>query len=100
MEKDTTNERLRKVCCDKLEEYVETKRDEVNLLYQKAKVEWLQEGDNNTAYFHKVLKGRKRKGKIVEVSDESGQRFENGDVEEQFLKYFQKKLGTKDSVKP
>ena len=35
----------------------------------------------------------------MEVSDESGQRFENEDVAEQFLKHFKKNMGTKDSVK-
>ncbi|GJV71423.1 RNA-directed DNA polymerase, eukaryota, reverse transcriptase zinc-binding domain protein [Tanacetum coccineum] len=40
----------------------------------------LQEGDKNTAYFHKILKGRKHKGIIVEVSDEIDQRFENEEI--------------------
>lgn len=79
MEKDPTNENLRKECCDKLEEYAEAKRDEVSL-----RVEWLQKGDKNTSYFHKILKGRKHKSRIVEVKDESGQRFENEDVAHNF----------------
>lgn len=27
---------------------------------QKAKCKWLNEGDNNTSYFHKVASGRKK----------------------------------------
>nr|GEU50184.1 hypothetical protein [Tanacetum cinerariifolium] len=95
-EKGNVHERVEK-CRGELKKM---QMDEVNLLYQKAKVEWLQEGDYNTAYFHKILKGRKHKGRIVEVSDESGQRFENEEVAEPFLKHFKKNLGTKDFVKP
>ncbi|GKC98530.1 RNA-directed DNA polymerase, eukaryota, reverse transcriptase zinc-binding domain protein [Tanacetum coccineum] len=38
-----------------LKEYHEAIQDEYSLLCQKAKVEWLKEGDRNTAYFHKTI---------------------------------------------
>ncbi|GKC06675.1 hypothetical protein Tco_0998285 [Tanacetum coccineum] len=39
-----------------LDEYQEAMDDEEKLLFQCAKVDWLNEGDRTTAYFHKVVK--------------------------------------------
>ncbi|GJU46796.1 RNA-directed DNA polymerase, eukaryota, reverse transcriptase zinc-binding domain protein [Tanacetum coccineum] len=39
-----------------LKDYQEAIQDEYSLLCQKPKVEWLKEGDRNTAYFHKTIK--------------------------------------------
>ncbi|GKB99090.1 hypothetical protein Tco_0985227, partial [Tanacetum coccineum] len=50
------------------------------MLYQKAKVEWLSEGDGNTSFFHKVLKERKHKSRIMAVCDESGNKYKNEEV--------------------
>ncbi|GJT85207.1 protein LAZ1, partial [Tanacetum coccineum] len=37
---------------------------EENFLKQKAKIDWLQEGDTNSAYFHKAVKSRVSKSRI------------------------------------
>lgn len=34
---------------------------------QRAKVTWLKEGDKNSAYFHKVVSGMKRKNHIISL---------------------------------
>lgn len=34
-------------------------------LKQKSKVKWLNESDQNSKYFHRVIKGRQAKMKIV-----------------------------------
>ncbi|GKE75067.1 hypothetical protein Tco_1537108, partial [Tanacetum coccineum] len=47
-----------------LKEYHEAIIEEEKLLFQKAKVEWLCEGDKNSAYFHKVIKGKRKKNRI------------------------------------
>ncbi|GKD42181.1 hypothetical protein Tco_1266826 [Tanacetum coccineum] len=39
----------------------EAKLDEERFLKQKAKVEWLQVGDSNSAYFHKSVKSRNQR---------------------------------------
>ncbi|GJV19454.1 RNA-directed DNA polymerase, eukaryota, reverse transcriptase zinc-binding domain protein [Tanacetum coccineum] len=67
--------------------------DEEKLLMQKAKVNWLKEGDKNTAYFHKVLKGRLNRNRIMSICDEDGTRFKNCEVANQFVKYFEGFLG-------
>ncbi|GJS10780.1 cleavage and polyadenylation specificity factor subunit 1 [Tanacetum coccineum] len=40
-----------------LEEFLQAKADEEKFLLQQAKITWLSEGDKNTNFFHKVLKG-------------------------------------------
>ncbi|GJY57545.1 hypothetical protein Tco_0456660 [Tanacetum coccineum] len=61
--------KLKKECCEVLNEYNEAMKEEEKFLYQKTRVEWLKEG-KNTAFFHKVLKGRKHKGRIMSICDE------------------------------
>nr|GEW36534.1 hypothetical protein [Tanacetum cinerariifolium] len=58
-----------------LEEYTEVSNDEVKLLHQKAKIDWLREGDKNTAYFHNILKARKHKNRVESICDDSRTRF-------------------------
>ncbi|GKB66961.1 hypothetical protein Tco_0928373 [Tanacetum coccineum] len=38
-------------------------------LKQKAKVQWLKEGDSNSAFFHKMVKGRMSRSRIDVVTD-------------------------------
>ncbi|GJT60790.1 hypothetical protein Tco_1004323 [Tanacetum coccineum] len=99
MEQDPNNETLRNKSCELLIKYNEAKKEDI-ILHQKAKVEWLNEGDRNTFFFHKVLKDRKHKGRIMAICDESGNRFENEEVADQFLKHFKEFLGNQDKVEP
>ncbi|GKB31996.1 RNA-directed DNA polymerase, eukaryota, reverse transcriptase zinc-binding domain protein [Tanacetum coccineum] len=92
------NEDIKVKSCKILSEYYEAMKDENNLLMQKAKIEWLKDGYRNTEFFHKIVKGRMHKGRIVSVCNEKGERFENDQVAEQFVKHFQWFLGKKDVV--
>ncbi|GKE59473.1 3-ketoacyl-CoA synthase 11-like protein, partial [Tanacetum coccineum] len=47
----------------------DAKLDEERFLKQKAKVEWLDVGDSNSAYFHKTIKFRNQKSRIEVVMD-------------------------------
>ncbi|GJX32066.1 hypothetical protein Tco_0241921 [Tanacetum coccineum] len=67
---DPHNAEIRKVETVILQEYKEALTDENNLLKQKAKIDWLMEGDKNTAYFHKVVKGRKHLCRIKSICNE------------------------------
>ncbi|GJU24761.1 RNA-directed DNA polymerase, eukaryota, reverse transcriptase zinc-binding domain protein [Tanacetum coccineum] len=58
------------------------------------------EGDHNSAYFHKVVKGRKSRSRIGAVNDECGNSFKDNEVAGQFVKHFQNFLSTKDQVFP
>ncbi|GJZ70440.1 hypothetical protein Tco_0633990 [Tanacetum coccineum] len=77
MEKDLDNVDLRNKSCELLNEYNTAKKEEESMMFQKARVEWLSEGDRNASFFHKVLKERRHKSKIMAICDENGTRCEN-----------------------
>ncbi|GJT74636.1 RNA-directed DNA polymerase, eukaryota, reverse transcriptase zinc-binding domain protein [Tanacetum coccineum] len=52
-----------------LNEYTSVANDELKLLHQKARIQWLKEGDKNTAYFHRILKTRKHNGRLSSLGD-------------------------------
>ncbi|GKD06874.1 RNA-directed DNA polymerase, eukaryota, reverse transcriptase zinc-binding domain protein [Tanacetum coccineum] len=93
IDKDPTNKELRDEGVEIFKNYIEAAEDEEKLLMQKAKVKWLKEGDKNTAYFHKVLKGRINRSRILSICAEDGTRFKNCEVANQFVKHFEGFLG-------
>ena len=95
---DPANRNLRKEESDILIEYKDALSDEEKLLRQKAKVTWLNVGDKNSAYFHKVIKGRTNKSRILTICGEDGTRYEHKDVAEQFVKHFKGFLGINPDV--
>ncbi|GKD41134.1 RNA-directed DNA polymerase, eukaryota, reverse transcriptase zinc-binding domain protein [Tanacetum coccineum] len=66
--------------CSVMKDYHEAIQDEYSLLCQKAKVEWLKEGDRNTAYFHRTIKERVHRGRIMTIRNEEGIRFGRPDI--------------------
>lgn len=98
VDKNPFNEDVKKKSCLLLQEYCEAVKDEESLLLQKAKIDWLKDGDRNTKFFHKIIKERQHKSRIMEICDENGKRYDKEQVAEQFLKHFTKFLGTKDNV--
>jgi exonuclease III len=40
-----------------------------NLLKQKSRMKWVQEGDSNSRYFHESIKSRRRKNQLVALKD-------------------------------
>lgn len=75
IDNDPHNREIKKEGVNILHEYKEAIADECKLLMQKTKIEWLQEGDKNTAYFHRILKSRQNKSRIESICDEHGNRF-------------------------
>ncbi|GJV06019.1 hypothetical protein Tco_1343675 [Tanacetum coccineum] len=57
-------------------------------LKQKAKIEWLHVGDSNTAYFHKVVKGRVSRSRIDKVSNAVGVQFDGDQVPLAFVSHY------------
>jgi hypothetical protein len=54
-----------------LHAYVSTSRAEEAFLKQKARNQWHKLGDQNSGYFHRVVKGRHAKNSITHVCDEN-----------------------------
>nr|GEV38520.1 hypothetical protein [Tanacetum cinerariifolium] len=82
-----------------LKEYVASIKVKEKILYQKAKVKWLSVGDRNNTYFHKVLKSSNHKCRINMIHDGYGNKYEEDDVSEQFVRHFQNFLGEEVQVK-
>ncbi|GJR10894.1 RNA-directed DNA polymerase, eukaryota, reverse transcriptase zinc-binding domain protein [Tanacetum coccineum] len=67
-------------------------------LKQKAKINWLREGDSNSAYFHKAAKSRVSRSRINAVTNSDGVNYENEQVPEAFIKHYEVFLGQAGTV--
>ncbi|GKU90953.1 hypothetical protein SLEP1_g4891 [Rubroshorea leprosula] len=66
-------------------------------LKQKSRVHWLKEGDQNTTYFHKILKIRRCKNSIRELHSDDGKVLtQHADIAREAIAFYQKLLGTED----
>ncbi|GKD48807.1 protein LAZ1, partial [Tanacetum coccineum] len=72
--------------------------DEEHFLKQKAKVEWLQEGDSKSTYFHKVVKSKCHRSRIEIITDSNGVSFEGNDVLGIFVSHFETFLGVEGNT--
>ncbi|GJW02004.1 putative RNA-directed DNA polymerase, partial [Tanacetum coccineum] len=93
LDKDPTNTELRVEESHYLKAFNDAVLDEERFLKQKSKIKWLREGDGNTSYFHKVVKGRNHYNRIEAIRDTSGNYFEGEDVATQFVNHFHQFLG-------
>nr|GEW43072.1 putative reverse transcriptase domain, reverse transcriptase zinc-binding domain protein [Tanacetum cinerariifolium] len=66
---------------------------EERFLQQKAKIQWLKEGDANLAYFHKVVKSHVSRSRIDTVTNSEGVVFDNNTVHVAFVKHYEMFLG-------
>nr|GEV71964.1 reverse transcriptase zinc-binding domain-containing protein [Tanacetum cinerariifolium] len=62
-------------------------------LQQKAKIQWLKEGDANSAYFYKAVKSRVSRSRINTVTNSEGVVFDNNTVHVAFVKHYEMFLG-------
>ncbi|KAJ9535522.1 hypothetical protein OSB04_un001343 [Centaurea solstitialis] len=72
--------------------------DEEKFLRQRSKVQWLKEGDSNTAYFHSMVKSNVNRSRIEEVESMDGKCFIGSEVPNQFVLHFKRVLGTSEAV--
>uniref|UniRef100_A0A803PRH6 Reverse transcriptase domain-containing protein n=1 Tax=Cannabis sativa TaxID=3483 RepID=A0A803PRH6_CANSA len=74
------------------------KREELNyqsFLQQKAQINWIKAGDDNTAIFHASIKGRRRKNRILSIEETDCTRVhEPGKIISAFLDYYTDLLGS------
>lgn len=64
---------------------------------QKTKVRWIKEGDLNTAFFHRVVKEKKKQSLVDSVMDSHGRMVYGSEVGPTFVEHFQAILGEKDN---
>nr|GFB69864.1 hypothetical protein [Tanacetum cinerariifolium] len=66
---------------------------EERFLKQKAKIQWLKEGDSNYAYFHKAVKSRVSRSRIDVITNSEGIIYENDMVPNAFVEHYELFLG-------
>ncbi|XP_074305522.1 uncharacterized protein LOC141640738 [Silene latifolia] len=72
-----------------------------SFLSQKAKVDWVSEGDENSRYFHNQIRARQIHNKVLQIKDMNGSLHSDPkDIEHAFLSYYMDLLGTKASTLP
>jgi hypothetical protein len=54
------------------ERFLSLRRDEESKWAQRAKVKYIQEGGDNTKYFHLIANGKHRKKKIFQLEQDEG----------------------------
>nr|KAJ0222221.1 hypothetical protein LSAT_V11C200063020 [Lactuca sativa] len=95
-DKDPFNPKLRDLEAIFLNEFKKAYAEEECFLKQKAKVGWLKEGDSNSKFFHKIVKGRNNRNNIRAVLNEQGEWIEDEKVPNIFINYFKEFLGTEN----
>ena len=59
-------------------------KEEEVLWKQRSKVQWLREGDFNSAYFHKIDNGRRKKNAIIAIQSANGVLENQNEIELEF----------------
>ncbi|GJY18409.1 protein LAZ1 [Tanacetum coccineum] len=72
--------------------------DEERFLKQKAKIEWLREGDGNSAYFHRSVNARVSRSHIDCITDQNNVVHERNSVPILFVDHYTNFLGVEGPV--
>jgi hypothetical protein len=73
---------------------ISTVRAEESFFKQKARIQWLSLGDQNTSYFHKSVNGRQNRNKLLSLTREDGEVVEGHEaVKSEVIAYFHRVLG-------
>jgi hypothetical protein len=72
------------------------RRDEETKWAQRAKIKHIQEGGNNTKYFHLIANGKHRKKKIFQLEQEEGTIVGDDNLKVFITEYYKKLFGAPD----
>ncbi|KAL2930341.1 LINE-1 retrotransposable element ORF2 protein [Bienertia sinuspersici] len=76
-------------------EYREKHKNYMQFLRQKAKIDWVREGDENSALFHSSIRKRRIQNTVYTIKDKAGVFHDTPDgVQKAFLDYYQELLGS------
>ena len=79
---------------DAIKTYKDKHQVYLDFLRQKAKVEWIKSGDENTAVFHQSIKRRNLQNQVYSIHDKNGVWRDNPtEVTSAFLEYYECLLG-------
>ncbi|GKC33403.1 aspartic peptidase [Tanacetum coccineum] len=93
-DKDLLDSNLRDEEATYIRAFIDAKLDEEHFLKQKAKIEWLEVGDSNSAFFHKSVKSRNQRSRIDTIRDAADCEVTGSLVAECFVNHYQQFLGT------
>ena len=86
LSRDPTDNKLIKLEISK--QYGKLKGARDQFLKQKEKIQWIQEGDQNTKFYHNYIKARRNTNRIFGVKDKHGERQEGmEEISKAFLEY-------------
>ncbi|GJT01425.1 zinc knuckle CX2CX4HX4C containing protein [Tanacetum coccineum] len=85
---------LREEECVYVQAFNEAKLDEERFLKQKAKVDWLEAGDTNSAYFHKTIKCRNQRSRIDSILNTDNVEVSGNLVPDVFVSHYEQFLGS------
>ncbi|GJY18161.1 zinc knuckle CX2CX4HX4C containing protein [Tanacetum coccineum] len=93
LDADPFNANLREAEASCVVEFNQAALMEERFLKQKAKINWLKEGDSNSAYFHKTVKSRVSRSRIDTITNAEGLVFVNEAVPNIFVSHYEMFLG-------
>nr|GEW18412.1 hypothetical protein [Tanacetum cinerariifolium] len=94
LDADPSNYVLRDEEAVYIQAFNEAKIDEERFLRQKAKIEWLEVGDTNSAYFHKSVKSRNQWSRIDVVTTSDNVTVTGNEVPGVFVSHYESFLRT------
>ncbi|XP_074312628.1 uncharacterized protein LOC141648069 [Silene latifolia] len=98
---DPNNVSFQQVERDAAISYRELEGAKRSFLAQKSKAQWMDEGDDNTHYFHCVLKARRMSNKVLCIQDMNGITCSSVQaIEDAFVAYYVHLLGNSKLVNP
>ncbi|GJY33938.1 hypothetical protein Tco_0418407 [Tanacetum coccineum] len=94
IDKDPFNVVLRDEEAAYIQAFNEAKVDEERFLKQKAKIEWLEVGDSDSAYFHKSVKSQNQHSRIEVIRNGDNVEITGPSVPDVFVEHYEAFLGT------
>lgn len=93
LDNDPTNTVLREEEAIFLEAFKNAILDEERFLKQRAKVDWLREGDSSSSYFHNIVKSKNHRSRIELVTGGNNVLHQGNVVPNVFVQHYENLLG-------
>ncbi|XP_074278426.1 uncharacterized protein LOC141602015 [Silene latifolia] len=82
-------------------EVMTLKKARIQFLLQKSKEKWMEEGDENSAYYHQSIKSRRMRNKVYQIQNQDGVRCtQSQEIQDAFDCFYRDLLGSSKKVVP